>query len=115
MKEFMFIYKGGDAKWMATASVTEKAAVMAQWGTWLNGLGEKGQLAAGGSPLEFTGRRLTKDGIVTDIAASELKELVSGYSVVKADSLDKAIALARECPIFLHEGAIVEVRPVAAM
>jgi hypothetical protein len=88
---------------------------MAKWGAWLNGLGERGQLAAGGSPLEFTGKRLNKDGVVTDLAASELKELVSGYSIVKADSLDKAIALARECPIFQHEGAIVEVRPIAPM
>ena len=115
MKEYMFIYKGGDPKWMQTASAEEKQAVMAQWGAWLEKLGQKGQLVTGGSPLEYTGKRVKKDGVVTDIAASEVKELVSGYSIVKAESAEHAAMLARDCPIFRIEHAIVEVRAIAAM
>jgi hypothetical protein len=115
MKEFILLYKGGDPKWMAGASAEERQAVMAKWVSWLGVLGERGQLVTGGSPLEYGGKRLKKDGVVTDIAASELKELVSGYSIIKADNLDRAAAIARECPIFNVEGAIVEIRPVAAM
>jgi hypothetical protein len=115
MKEFMFVYKGGDPKWMATATAEEKQAVMAKWGAWFESLGKKGQLVAGGSPLEPGGKRLKKDGVVTDIAASEFKELVSGYSIVKAASDEEAVAIARECPIFRQEGASLEVRTVIAM
>jgi hypothetical protein len=115
MKEFMFIYKGGDPKWMVTASAEEKQAVMGQWGKWIGALGQQGHLVSGGSPLEWSGKRLKKDGVITDIAASELKELVSGYSIVKAESYEQAAALARECPIFRNEGATVEIRIVAAM
>lgn len=115
MKEYMFIYKGMDPQWVARATAAEKSAVMALWTGWLGKLGEKGQLVTGGAPLEPGGKRLKKDGVVTDIAASELKELVSGYSIVKADSYDQAVAIARECPIFRNETAIVEVRAVAAM
>jgi hypothetical protein len=115
MKEFMFVYKGGDPKWMATASAEEKQAIMANWGAWLETLGKKGQLVTGGSPLEPGGKRLKKDGVVTDIAAAEFKELVSGYSIVKAASYEEAVAIARECPIFRNEGASVEVRTVIAM
>lgn len=115
MKEFMFIYKGGDPKWGETASAEERQAVMAQWTTWIGKLGAQGQLVTGGAPLEWNGKRVKKDGVVTDIAAAELKELVSGYSIVKAESLEHASALARDCPIFRNPGGYVEVRTVAAM
>jgi hypothetical protein len=115
MKEFMFIYRGGDPKWMAQASAAEKGALMAKWGAWMELLGKKGQLVTGGSPLSYDGKRVTRDGVVTDIAASELKELVSGYSIVKASSYDEAVRIGRECPIFLHEGTTLEVRAVASM
>jgi len=89
--------------------------VMATWVKWLGALGERGQLVTGGSPLEYGGRKLKKDGVITDIAASEVKELVSGYSIIKAESYDKAAAIARDCPIFRMDGAVVEIRAVAAM
>jgi hypothetical protein len=115
MKEFMFIYRSGDPTWMTTRSAEQKQAVMAQWGAWLTTLGEKGQLVTGGSPLEFTGKRLKKDGVITDIASSEVKELVSGYSIIKAESYEQAATIARECPIFRDPGAVVEIRAVAPM
>jgi hypothetical protein len=115
MKDFMFIYKGGDPKWMAQASAQEKGAVMAKWGAWMEMLGARGQLVSGGSPLSFDGKRMAKGGVVTDISASELKELVTGYSIVKAESYDEALKIARECPIWLHEGTTLEVRAVASM
>jgi hypothetical protein len=116
MKEFMFLYKGGDASWMTNMSADDKKAVMAKWGAWMGALTEKGQLVTGGSPLEYTGKRLLKkDGVLTDIASAELKELVSGYSIVKAESYEQAAAIARECPIFRMEGAVVEIRAVAPM
>ena len=114
MKDFMLIYKGGDPNWHK-ASAEQKQALMARWGTWLSALGEKGKLVAGGSPLEFTGRELTKDGVVTDIASSELKELVTGYSIIKAESYEEAVALAKECPIFANGDAKLEIRQVLPM
>ncbi len=115
MKEFMFIYRGGDPEWMTRATPEQKKAVMARWGEWLEALGKVGKLVTGGSPLHFEGKRIEKDGVITDIAASELKELVSGYSIIKAKDYDEAVRIAQECPIFLHDGARVEVRPVASM
>ena len=115
MKEFMFVYKGGDPTWMQTASADEKKAVMAKWADWLGELGKKGQLSNGGAPLEWGGKRLKKDGVVTDIAASELKELVTGYSIIKAESYEQAATIARQCPIFRQENAVVEIRALAPM
>ncbi len=115
MKEFMLIYKGGDPEWMKNASQEEMAASMARWGAWMGALQEKEQLASGGSPLEFSGKRLNRDGVITDISASEFKELVTGFSMVKANDIDEAVSIAKECPIFDHSGITVEVREVMNM
>jgi hypothetical protein len=115
MKEYMFLYRGGDPSW-TQISAADKAAMMAKWGAWMGALAEKGQLASGGSPLEYEGRRLlSKDGVLTDIAAAEVKELVSGYSIIKAESYEHAAEVARACPIFGIPGAVIEIRPVAAI
>jgi hypothetical protein len=39
----------------------------------------------------------------------EVKELVGGYMIVSADSLDEAIQIARECPGLVRPGSGVEV------
>ncbi len=114
MNEFMLIYKGGDSKWMENTSKEEMAASMERWGAWMAMLEEKKKLVSGGSPLEFEGKRITDGGaLVTDISASELKELVTGYSIVLANDMEEAIAIARECPIFNYPDITVEVRQIA--
>jgi hypothetical protein len=114
MKEFMLIYKGGDPSWQ-TASAEAKQAVQAAWGAWFSALGAQGQLTSGGSPLDYDGKRVNPDGVITDIAASELKELVSGYSIIKAKDYAEAAALAKGCPILRVKGAIIEVRAITQM
>lgn len=39
----------------------------------------------------------------------EVKELVGGYMIVSADSMEEAIAVARECPGLVRPGSGVEV------
>ena len=112
MKEFMLIYKGGDPEWMENASQEEMTASMESWRQWMGGLQEKEQLASGGAALQYPGKRLNKDGIVTDISATEFKELVTGFSIVKANDIDAAILIAKECPIFSYPDITVEVREV---
>jgi len=44
----------------------------------------------------------------------EVKELVGGYMIVEAPSLDDAIAIARECPGLVRPGSGVEVIEIHA-
>ena len=44
----------------------------------------------------------------------EVKELVGGYMIVSAASLDEAIAVARECPGLVRHGSGVEVIEIRA-
>jgi hypothetical protein len=114
MKEFMLIYQGGDPEWKHAPAEQQQAA-MAAWGQWMEALGKKGQLVSGGSPLDFEGTRVTQDGVITDIAASEFKELVSGYSIIKAKDYAEASQIAKTCPILRMKEAVVEVRGITPM
>ena len=114
MKEFMLIYRGGNPEWMK-APTEQRQAAMAAWGKGMEALGARGQLVTGGSPLEYEGKRVAPDGVITDIAASELKELVSGYSIVKAKDYDEAVQIARECPVLASKQSVVEVRAITQL
>ncbi|GAC13385.1 YciI family protein [Aliiglaciecola lipolytica] len=113
MNDYMLIYKGGNKDWMTETSPEEMAEVMGKWGQWMGQLEQKGQLASGGSPLNYEGKRLTGDGMVTDVSLAEIKELVTGYSIVRAESMDEAVHIAKDCPIFLYPDITVEIREVA--
>ena len=100
---------------MENTSKEEMAASMEQWGAWMGMLEQKEQLVSGGSPLSYTGNSISQDGVVTDLSSIELKELVSGYSIIKATDIDEATAIAKECPIFNYPDITVEVRAVMCM
>lgn len=112
MQEYMLIYQGGDPEWHVNVSPEEMQASMAKWEEWMTTLSEQGKLVSGGDPLHYSGKRVTPAGVVTDIAASEFKELVSGYSIVAANSIEEAVELAKSCPIMHYPDIVVEVREV---
>lgn len=115
MKDYMLIYKGGDKDWMANTTQEEMAESMQKWEAWMGDLGQKGQLTSGGSPLEYSGKQITAEGVVTDVSLAEIKELVTGYSIVKAADMEEAIVIAKNCPIFSYPDITVEVREVVDM
>ena len=65
----------------------------------------------GGEALMPTGKTVRPDNVVTDGPYAESKELVGGYFLVKAASLEEASELAKSCPD-LPLGGTVEVRDV---
>ncbi|MCC2616531.1 YciI family protein [Aestuariibacter halophilus] len=115
MNEYMLIYQGGDPDWAENTSPEEMGAIMGRWEAWMGKLAAADKLANGGAPLHYAGKRVTPDGVVTDIAASEFKELVSGYSVVKAGSLEEACELVKDCPIMEYPDVTVEVRQIQTL
>jgi hypothetical protein len=65
------------------------------------------------------GGRLGEGKLVTEESAAdgpfvEIKELVGGYMIVSADSLDEAITVARGCPGLVRPGSGVEVIEIRA-
>ena len=115
MNEYMLVYVGGDPEFHTKTSPEEMGEIMQRWTEWMGKLEAQGKLSTGGAPLHYGGKRIDKDRVVTDIAAAEFKELVSGYSIVKAESFDEAIALTQDCPIFDSPNIVVEVREIMQM
>jgi hypothetical protein len=66
-----------------------------------------------GGKLKPGGKIVTASG-VTDGPFIEPKEIVGGYMLVTAESLERAIEVARESPGVLSPGSSVEVREIAS-
>lgn len=113
MKEYMMIIRGGEDV-AAIKSPEEVQAHMQDWQKWMGGMAEAGKFV-GGQPLMNEGKALIDKGTrVTDRPLVEGKELVGGYIIVKADSLDEATDMAKGCPGFEHDCSI-EVREIRSM
>jgi hypothetical protein len=76
---------------------------MADWDKWFGSLGAT--VIDGGNPTTPQAKLIASDGKVSSVTASMM---VSGYSIIKADSLDSAVAHAKGCPV-LKGGATVSV------
>ncbi len=57
------------------------------------------------------GKLVTSEG-VTDGPFVEAKEIIGGYMLVSAESLEEAIEIARGCPGLVSPGSGVEVREI---
>jgi hypothetical protein len=90
MATYVLLYHGGGRP----ESEGEQARVMAAWGEWMGKLGSG--LVDGGNPTSQS-RTVDGKGNVSQTGG----DLVTGYSIIKADSLDAAVELAKACPIFL--------------
>ncbi len=64
-----------------------------------------------GGQLKLGGKIVTPAG-VTDGPYAESKEVVGGFMVIAAESLDRAAEVARECPGVVRPGASVEIREI---
>ncbi|WP_240911222.1 YciI family protein [Yeosuana marina] len=81
-----------------------------QWQDWIGGIAAQGKFVET-NRLGFEGKTLKPNNVVTDGPYAEVKEIVGGYIIVKANNMDEAIELAQGCPI-LAIGGHVEVRNV---
>ena len=113
MEEYLFIFRGGDAR-EAQQSPEQMQAHMQKWMKWMDDLAKQGTLISG-QPLQNEGKMVTSGGsLVTDGPFAEGKEIVGGYLLVKAGSLEEAAEISKECPIFEYDGT-VEIRPIQSM
>ena len=109
--EFMLLFRGND--WAKGLSPEEMQQVSDKWMAWFKRLTDEGRALAG-SPLEPEGKVVSgKNGrVVADGPFAESKEAIGGYFLLRVETLDEAVAIAKACP-GLPYGAVVEVRPVA--
>jgi len=113
MKEFMLIFRNEKNPGDAPPSAEQMQAMMSHWQKWIRNVAEKGRYG-GTNRLLPEGKTLKPGNIITDGPYLESKELVGGYLIVKADTIDEAVEIAKSCPNLLY-GGNVEVRSVMAI
>jgi hypothetical protein len=113
MANFLFVYRGsGEAE--AKMTPDEMQQIMQKWSAWIHEAMAKGWMVNPGDALTMEGRVVDARKVVTDGPFVESKEIVGGYSIVQADSIDAAAELAKGCPGLLTGGK-VEVRALAGL
>jgi hypothetical protein len=112
MAKYLFVYRGAPEA-EAKMPPEQMQQVMQKWGAWIGEAMQKGWMTDPGDGLLPEGR-IVRGKVVKDGPFVESKEIVGGYSVVEAPSIDAAAELAKGCPAILYGGA-VEVRTLAGL
>lgn len=103
MAEYVMVYVGGNQP----ATPEEGKQHFAKYMEWLGALGDAAISPA--NPLKNTST-VNPDGSVSDGGTTNM----SGYTIVEADSMESALAMAKSCP-FLDIGGSLEVSELVKM
>jgi hypothetical protein len=87
MSTFAFIYR-------APQNYTPTPEAVAQWGAWFEGMGDS---------VVDRGNRVVG---TTTLGRGAPDTVLGGYSLVSADDLEAAVALAKGCPILERNGGV---------
>ena len=113
MKDYLFLFRGGLD--FTRAPQEQVQQVIMQWKHWVDELTQKGiynggeRVARNEAAVAMGSARQVIDG-----PYMANNETVGGYISIKADDLQQAIEICKDCPIFNFDGNI-EIREVAKM
>jgi hypothetical protein len=110
MKEFALLFRQPRFD-RSKVSPIEMQALAKKWEAWKAAISNEGKMASEGQRLAVEGKVLKTGGIVTDGPFVEIREILGGFIVVKAENLEEATTLAHGCPA-LENGGSVEIRPI---
>jgi hypothetical protein len=108
--KFLFVYRRRSNP-SAPMPPEEMQQLLQKWRAWINEGLRQGWILDEGDGVSQEGRVVSAK-VVTDGPFVEAKEMVGGFSLIQAESIDAAVQLARGCPGLQH-GGTVEVRPLA--
>lgn len=109
---YLFLFRETAPERYDAMSTEQRREALRKWNAWMDELAAQGKLQSG-NPLHPEARVVSAGrGRAVDGPFTEAKELIGGYFLLHADSLEEATALAKGCPSLEH-GMVVEVRPVA--
>ena len=113
MKEFVLMYRSeplGEIKMTPEGTM----AVSKEWENWMGGIAAQNKLVSNGARLGNEGRSLKPGNNVTNGPYAEIKEILGGLSIIRAESMEEDAEIAKNCPI-LSVGGNVEVREIIPM
>lgn len=98
MKEFAMIIRLEDVP-EVKFSPEEMHARMAVWEKWVDGIIAKNILVSRGNRLGKEGRTIRNGKVVTNGPFAEIKEIIGGFIITRANSIDEAAEIASGAPI----------------
>jgi hypothetical protein len=110
MANFLFVYRHTTDNFR-NLTPEQMQLQMQRWHKWMNEGLEKGWMVNVGDGLGKEGRVVNAQKVVTDGPFVEAKEIVGGFTIIQADTIDAAAEIAKSCPCLLIGGR-VEVRPL---
>ena len=114
MKEFLLLFRGGDAM-RGNRSPEYMQAHMQKWMQWMESLKDQEKLL-GAQPLMVTGKTISSSKkVVSDGPFMEGKEMVGGYLLCRANDYNEAIEISKGCPILELGDGNVEIREIMEM
>ena len=109
MKEFMLIFRVKDiGDFKATPEQVQERL------SWLAGIAAQNKLLDKGNsllPFNDSAKTVSVGSVVTDGPYTEIKEFIVGYVIVRTTTIDEAVEMAKENPIF-KIGGNIEVREI---
>jgi hypothetical protein len=113
MKEFALIFRS-DA--MPEVKLTPEGTMVIsdQWQNWMGGISAQNKLVTRGNRLGNEGKTVKPNNVIINGPYAEIKEMLGGYTIIRADSIEEATEIAKGCPI-LAAGGNVEIRDTIAM
>src|SRR5687767_6425745 len=106
----MMIFRNEKNEGGEMPSAEQMQAVVKQWQNWIGGIAAQGKYS-GTNRLLPEGKTIKPNKVITDGPYVEGKEMIGGYLIVKANSLDEAVEMAKSCPNLTY-GGNVEIRNV---
>lgn len=107
MKEFLMLFRHTPNPDMMPEGEALEAEIN-KWQNWIGGIAAQGKFVKS-NELDYQGKIVNLGKVITDGPYAEVKEIVGGYIIVKAENYDEAVEMAHGCPT-LQYGGSVEVR-----
>ena len=111
MQNYLFLLRGGRP--LSEKTDAENKAELEAWGAYMGKLNQHGNYLSG-QPVVSGGKVISAQGASSEPVVSAHEGIVGGYILIKANDLEQATEIAKECPHIANEGNI-EIRELAPM
>lgn len=111
MKEYLLLFwnESGDGQYLVSPEKMKES--MAAWQRWIGHIAMNGNLIST-KPIQWEGTMVSNHATVAKPAIKE-RQMVTGYMICKAKSLDEVTEWTKSCPILQSPAGFTEIREVS--
>ena len=110
MNEYLLLFRNSSAENGYLLTPEDMARDLPAWQAWIGNIALQGKLVQT-QPIEYGGTIVRIDGTVEGPHKSGDQQLVTGFLICKAESLEEVRTWSRSCPILNYPNGSVEIRP----